>query len=120
MNLSDFLNITIAQALQWLVTAGVAAGVAYALEWLDWDETVEKIIGAVATAMLIAGVVAMQQFIPTSWLGMKLIDAAFAIAVALAAIVGGWKFGAMKAETQFIELRASRAFDTDEVKPNLD
>lgn len=120
MILSDFLNVTIAQVLQWLVTVGIAAGVAYALEWLQWDETVEKIIGAVVTAMLIAGTVALQQFIPDSWQAMKLIDAALALIVTLAATLGGWKFGAMKAETQFIELRSMRVFDTEEVKSNLD
>jgi hypothetical protein len=109
MLLSDLLNLTVAQVFVWLTTVGIAAGVAYALGWFpNLDPFVRNVIATVLTAALVAAVTALASFIPDTFMQLKVIDAAFALVAALAAIVGGWKFGSLKASVHFIEAHEAR------------
>jgi len=95
---SDLLTITIAQAIAWLTSTGVALGVSFGLGFITFIPNKAKtIINTVLVAALTAGLTALASFIPDQWLGMKLIDAVFAL---IAMLLSGWgatRFGTFKA-----------------------
>jgi len=95
---SDLFTITIAQAIAWLVGTGIALGVSFGLGFITFiPDKAKAIINAVLVAALTAGLTALASFIPDQWLGMKLIDAVFAL---IAMLLSGWgatKFGTFKA-----------------------
>ncbi len=93
---SDVLNVTVAQALAWLTSFGIAAAVAYVLGGLpNLNDNVKRVIQVVASAMLIAGVTAVAQFIPQSWLDMRLVDCAIVLFGVFVTWAGVW-FGSLK------------------------
>lgn len=110
---SDFLNMTLAQFLVWLMTFGIAAGIAYVLGWFpNLDPNVKNFIQVVAVAVLVAGVNALGTFIPADWLNLKLLDLVFkllSLVLGLGVAVGGLKYGAFKAVSHRAELSVAKA-----------
>lgn len=85
---SDFLSVTIAQVIAWVVGSGILLVVTYGLEHLDFiPESAKPIIKSVLIATLTAAVTALAANIPDSWMAMKVIDAIFAI---VAMLFSGW------------------------------
>jgi hypothetical protein len=118
MPLSDLFGATVAQAIAWLVTFGVSAGVSYALGWFpNLDPKISNSIKLVISAMLVAGVSAIATQIPDAFMGLKLLDAAVAIAVAVFNAISGVKFGAVKAEMHISEQITAREIIAANVAP---
>lgn len=102
---SEFLNTTVAQAIAWILSVGISALVAYGVQWLPVDEAIKKIINAVVSVMLVAGVTALASFIPESWLALRLVDAAFALITLIIGIVGGVKFATFQVASQKAQIK---------------
>ena len=105
MQLSDLFNTTVAQAIAWVLTSGILATlVGYALGWVpEQYAQIKTIATAVLVAMLTAGAVALASFVPESFGALKIIDALVVIIGAIAASIGGIKFGGLKAETHRVQ-----------------
>ncbi len=96
MAISDVLYLTVAQATAWLAATGIAGLVAYGLGFIPLADDVKRVIQAVVSAMLVAGVTALAAFIPDSFMALKLIDAAFVLLGAVVSLVGGAQYGGLK------------------------
>lgn len=96
--ISELLNLTLAQAIAWVVSTGVFAVVSYALAWFpSLGENTRKILYAVLSAMLIAGVTAIAQFIPDQYLLMKIIDVVVALIASISGLYAANRFAEYKA-----------------------
>lgn len=105
---SDILTMTVAQALAWLATFGIAAGVAYLLARVEWDEKIEKAIQVFAVAVLTAFLTAATSLVPPAWMDKKLVDAAVAL-IAFLFNFGGAQFGKYGATMHNLNLRGKEA-----------
>lgn len=105
--LSDLLTMTVAQAIAWILAVGIAGLVAYGVQWLPLNDFWKNVVQVVAVAVLTAAVTSIASFIPDAWLGMKLIDALFALLTMIVGSIGSVKFFAAKARAHVNTVEAT-------------
>lgn len=106
--MSDILTSTLAQAITWLTSFGIAAGISYLLNRVEWDERLEKAINVVAVALLTALVTAVSSLIPPTWMDKTVLSAIIAIVTGLLGF-GGAQAGSYMGRIHNLNLRYKEA-----------
>lgn len=103
---TEYLTMTVATFIAWLLSTGVSAAVAYVLEFFPKDERlapIKNVISIVAILVLSAFVSYVASLIPPALLDQTLVQAVVYL-FALAANGAGVYFGKIKATTQKLQM----------------